>query len=135
MVEEAAERVPPVSPLYSERLLAHFQSSSHAGELPPPARTVDVENPVCGDQLRLSARIEDGCFVQVRFLAKGCTASIAAGNALSVWLSGRRLDEVAVLSSAAIGKAIELELDGLPPASRHAAALCATAVKRLLESR
>lgn len=135
MVEEAAERVPPVKPLYSERLLAHFQSSSHAGELPPPALTVDVENPVCGDQLRLTVLIEDGRFVQVRFLAKGCTASVAAGNALSVWLSGKRREDVAGLTSAEIGQAIEDELDGLPPASRHAAALCATAVKRILESR
>lgn len=128
-------RVPPVSPLYSESLLAHFQSPRNAGELPEPAITIDVENPVCGDQLRISALLEDGRFAQVRFLAKGCTASIAAGSALTVWLTGKRVDDVALLESAEIGDSVEQELGGLPPASRHAAALCAAAVKRLLQSR
>jgi nitrogen fixation NifU-like protein len=121
--------------LYSDRLLAHFQSPSNAGELPAPALTADVENPVCGDQLRLSALIENGRFAQVRFLAKGCTASIAAGSALTVWLTGKTVSEIARYRSAEIGQAVEKELDGLPPASHHAAALCAAAVKRLLQSR
>ncbi|HPT26262.1 MAG TPA: iron-sulfur cluster assembly scaffold protein [Bryobacteraceae bacterium] len=128
-------RVPPVSPLYSERLLAHFQSPSNAGSLAAPALTAGVENPVCGDQLSLSALIENGRFAQVRFLAKGCTAAIAAGSALTVWLTGKSVDEVAHLGNAEIGQAVVTELDGLPSASHHAAALCAAAVKRLLQSR
>jgi len=121
--------------LYSERLLEHFNSPRNAGELPEPATAVETENPVCGDQLRLSALIEDGRFAQVRFLAKGCTASIAAGSALTVWLVGKRVEEIGRLTDAEIGEAVERELDGLPPASRHAAALCAAAVKRLVPSR
>lgn len=95
---------------------------------------MDVENPVCGDRLRLSARIEEGRFTEVRFLAKGCTASIAAGSALTVWMTGMSVAEVAEMDGAAIRQAVEDSLDGLPPASRHAAALCADAVRRLLQS-
>jgi nitrogen fixation NifU-like protein len=120
--------------LYSERLLAHFREPSNAGELPAPALTVDVENPVCGDRLRLSARIDDGRFAEVRFLAKGCTASIAAGSALTVWMTGKTVAEIAKLDGTAIGQAVEDSLGGLPPASQHAAALCADAVRRMLQS-
>ena len=95
---------------------------------------MDVENPACGDRLRLSARIDDGCFAEVRFLAKGCTASIAAGSALTVWMTGKTVAEIARMDGAAIRQAVEDELDRLPPASRHAAALCADAVRRLLQS-
>lgn len=120
--------------MYSERLLAHFREPSNTGELPAPALAVDVENPVCGDRLRLSARIEDGRFAEVRFLAKGCTASIAAGSALTVWMTGRTVHEVASMSGAGIGQAVEDSLEVLPPASRHAAALCADAARRLAQS-
>lgn len=120
--------------MYSERLLAHFREPSNAGELPAPALAVDVENPVCGDRLRLSARIEDGRFAEVRFLAKGCTASIAAGSALTVWMTGRTVQEVASMTAADIGQAVEDSLEGLPPASRHAAALCSDAARRLAQS-
>lgn len=102
--------------------------------MPAPALTVDVENPVCGDRLRLSARIDDGRFAEVRFLAKGCTASIAAGSALTVWMTGKTVAEIAKLDGTAIGQAVEDSLGGLPPASQHAAALCADAVRRMLQS-
>lgn len=128
-------QIPPVFILYSERLLAHFSEPSNAGELPAPALAVDVENPVCGDRLRLSARVEDGRFAEVRFLAKGCTASIAAGSALTVWMTGRALAEIAAMDDAFIRRSLDDELGGLPPASRHAAALCADAVRLLLQSR
>src|SRR5712692_5650944 len=46
--------------MYSEKLLDHFKNPRNAGELPPPATTVEVSNPVCGDILRLSAQFVQG---------------------------------------------------------------------------
>lgn len=116
---------------HSEKLLNHFQHPRNAGHLPPPAITVDVENPACGDMLRLSARIEYGRVAEVRYQVRGCTASIAAGSALTVWMSGKTLAELAVIAPA-IPALIEDALGGLEPASKHAAVLCADGVKRLL---
>jgi len=115
--------------------LAHFQSPQNAGELAAPDLVVHAENPACGDRLRLSVRLVEGRFAEVRFLAKGCTASIAAGSALTVWLTGMGIEEVAKMGDAAVRQAVEEELGGLPPTSRHAAVLCADAVRRLLQSR
>jgi nitrogen fixation NifU-like protein len=113
---------------HSQKLLDHFQHPRNAGRLPPPATTVDVENPACGDMLRLSARIEQGRVAEVRYQVRGCTASIAAGSALTEWMSGKTLAELAGITPAVIEDA----LDGLEPASKHAAVLCADGVKRLL---
>jgi nitrogen fixation NifU-like protein len=52
--------------MYPERLLDHFQNPRNVGELPPPAVTVEVSNPACGDILRLSVRIDEGRIAQVR---------------------------------------------------------------------
>jgi nitrogen fixation NifU-like protein len=113
--------------MYSERLLDHFRNPRNAGELPPPALTVDVANPACGDLLRLSVRFEDGAVAEARFRAKGCTASIAAASALTVWLLGKTRAELAALAPAAIEEA----LGGLPAESRHAAVLAVDAVRAL----
>ncbi len=115
---------------YSERLLEHFRNPRNAGELPPPALVVEVENPICGDILRLWADIADGAVRQVRFQARGCTASVAAGSALTELISGRLLDELVSVDA----RAVEAALDGLPPESQHAAVLCADAVKALLRA-
>lgn len=114
--------------LHSERLLDHFRNPRNAGHLPPPAVSVDVTNPACGDWLRLSARFEDGRVAEVRYQVRGCTASVAAGSALTEWMAGKSLAELRALSAAVIEDA----LGGLEPASKHAAVLCVDGVKRLL---
>jgi nitrogen fixation protein NifU and related proteins len=114
--------------LYSDRLLDHFRNPRHAGELPPPAQVAEVTNPACGDVLRLSAGLEDGRVAEAAFLARGCTASIAAGSALTTLMIGRSPSDLQRLDAAAI----ETELDGLPEASQHAAALAIDALRALL---
>jgi nitrogen fixation NifU-like protein len=117
-------------PLHSERLLEHFKNPRNAGHLPPPAVTIDVSNPVCGDLLRLSARFEAGKVTEVRYQVRGCTASIAAGSALTEWMQGKSRLELTSLSAAAIDEM----LGGLEPATKHAAALCLDGLKSLLAS-
>jgi len=113
--------------MYSPRLIAHFENPRNVGELPPPAVTVEVSNPACGDVLRLSARVEEGAVQEVRYKVRGCTASIAAGSALTEWLAGRRVEEMTEFRPARVEEA----LGGLAAESKHAAVLCAEAVKAL----
>ncbi len=115
--------------MYTERLLEHFRNPRNAGELPPPAATVETTNPACGDVMQLAARIENGVVAEARFLTRGCTASIAAGSALTEWMTGKDRATLAALRA----ETIEAELGGLAPESRHAAALCVDAVKTLLK--
>jgi nitrogen fixation NifU-like protein len=116
--------------MYPERLLDHFQNPRNVGELPPPAVTVEVSNPACGDILRLSARFEEGRAAEVRYKVRGCTASIAAGSALTEWMTGKTAAELRAFRPAVVDDAV----GGLPAESKHAAALCADGVKRLLEA-
>lgn len=117
--------------MYSERFLDHFQHPRNVGELGPPAETVEISNPACGDILRLSVRWEDGRVAQARYKVRGCTASIAAGSALTVWLTGRTRDQLGELRASDI----EEEIGELKPESKHAAVLCLDAVKELLRGR
>jgi nitrogen fixation NifU-like protein len=116
--------------MYSERLLDHFRNPRNVGELPPPAVTVEVSNPACGDILRLSARFEAGRVAEARYKTRGCTASIAAGSALAEWMEGRDRSELAALRPGDI----ESLVDGLIAESRHAAVLCIDGVQALLRT-
>jgi nitrogen fixation NifU-like protein len=115
--------------MYPPRLIEHFQNPRNVGELAPPAITVEVANPACGDILRLSVRFADGRAAEVRYKVRGCTASIAAGSALTEWIAGKTRGELAAFDTALIDQAV----GGLPAASKHAAVLCADGVKKLLE--
>ena len=114
--------------MYSEVLLEHFRNPRNVGELEPPAITVEVTNPACGDILRLSARFESGRVAEARYRTRGCTASIAAGSALTEWMTGKPVEALRGLRSAQI----EAAVGGLQAESKHAAVLCVDGVKALL---
>jgi nitrogen fixation NifU-like protein len=115
--------------MYSPRLIEHFRNPRNVGEIDPPAAVVEISNPACGDTLRLSARLDSGRVSEVRFKTRGCTASIAAGSALTEWMTGKTREELAGITAADVEEGV----GGLNPESRHAAALCVDAVKELLK--
>lgn len=112
----------------SPELIEHFRNPRNVGELGPPAITVEVSNPICGDILRLSALIEDGRVARAGFKVRGCTASIAAGSALTELVTGLDRDELRKLTAADVDQAV----GGLSNESKHAAVLCVDAVRALV---
>ena len=112
----------------SPELIEHFRNPRNVGELPAPAVTIEVSNPICGDILRLSALVKDGRVTESRFKVRGCTASIASGSVLTELIAGRDKAALRKLTSSDV----ELAVGGLSNESKHAAALCIDAVRVLL---
>ncbi|MEZ5403342.1 MAG: iron-sulfur cluster assembly scaffold protein [Bryobacteraceae bacterium] len=113
--------------MYHPLLLDHFQNPRNAGDLGERAVAVDVSNPACGDMMRLSARAVDGRVQEVRFLTRGCTASIACGSALTELVLGRTPAELKTIRAADV----EAAVGELIPESKHAAVLCVDAARAL----
>ena len=111
-------------------MLDHFQNPRNAGELPPPAVTVEVTNPACGDIMRLSVLVEEGRLREVRFKTSGCVAAIACGSLLTELIQGKMLDEAKRTSAFDIAK----KIGGLPPESGHASILAEDALKAVLKA-
>jgi nitrogen fixation NifU-like protein len=114
--------------MYSAQLLDHFQNPRNAGDVADADATVEVENPACGDILRLSLKISAGRITQVRFKAKGCVASIACGSAMTELALGKMLSEAMELRREDVITAV----GGLPEASSHAAHLALDALSAAL---
>jgi nitrogen fixation protein NifU and related proteins len=114
--------------VYNETILDHFRNPRNAGTLTDATVSVEAKNPVCGDILHLSARVENGRIVAIRFKAQGCVASIAASSILTELLEGGTPPEARMITPEQISAA----LGGLPPATFHAAQLAADALKDLL---
>ncbi len=115
--------------MFSETLLDHFRNPRRIGSLDPPAITVRVENPICGDILTLSAEVRDGVVREVRFKVRGCTASIAAGSVLTDLISGASGADLYKIDA---GK-VEAALGGLPNESKHVARLASDAARALAD--
>lgn len=116
--------------MLSPQLLDHFQNPRNVGELPPPAIMIEVTNPACGDILRLSALFANGRATEVRYKVRGCTASIAAGSALTECL----LETPVAAWPTLRPEIIEHRLGGISNESRHALALCIDATRALVSA-
>jgi len=118
-----------LSKMFSEAVLDHFRNPRNAGELPGATATVEVSNPVCGDILKLAARVLGGRIVEVRFLCRGCTTSIACASLLTEQLRDRGLPEARNITA----DSLSVALGGLPTATFHGAQLAADALTALLQ--
>jgi len=115
--------------MFSEAVLDHFRNLETPANF-PRHRHHRGKQSVCGDILKLSARIADGHIAEVRFLCRGCTTSIACASVLTEHLSGRALAEVRSITAETLSEA----LGGLPPATFHGAQLAVDAVCTLLQN-
>jgi nitrogen fixation NifU-like protein len=114
--------------MYSAQLLDHFQNPRNAGDVSDADAVAEIENPACGDILRLSLKLDSGRIAQIRFKAKGCVPSMACASALTELALGKTIDEAKTLDRDALVAAV----GGLPEASTHAAQLALDALSAAL---
>ncbi len=116
--------------MYSRQVLDHFEHPRNAGVVASPDASAQVENPACGDILKLTAKLIDGHLCEVKFLAKGCVPAIACGSALTELTIGKTLKDAAAVSR----EDVMYALGGLPEASTHAGHLAMDALAVLLKN-
>ena len=129
--------------MYSAELLDHFENPRNAGELESPDASAQLENPVCGDILELSLRLdkrklenkrpekkelEGSRIADIRFRAKGCVPMIACGSAITELVKGKNLDEARQISREDLLK----KVGGVPEASSHACQLAIDTLRSAL---
>ena len=115
--------------MYSARLLDHFQNPRNAGDVAGADARAEIENPACGDVLRLTLKIEAGRIAAIGFKAKGCVPSMACASALTEMAAGKTIAEARGLQRDGLIAAV----GGVPEASTHAAQLALDALSAALD--
>lgn len=117
--------------MYPAQLLDHFQNPRNAGDLSHADAVAEIENPVCGDVIRISLRIQAGRVAELGFKAKGCVPAMACGSAVTELAMGKTISEAREIKPGDLLNAV----GGLPAGSHHAAELATetliAALKRL----
>lgn len=116
--------------IFSPTLLDHFERPRNSGMMDAADAGAEVENPVCGDRLRIWLRIQDGVIEEMRWQASGCAPAIAAASVLSEMVRGMSDTEALRLDREEIAEG----LGGLPTRKLHAASLAVSALRKALQS-
>ena len=115
--------------MFSPQVLDHFEHPRNSGSISDPDASVQLQNPACGDVLKLMLKLAQGRIAEIRFLAKGCVPSIACASALTELVRGKSIAEAGAITREQLVDAV----GGLPQASSHASHLAIDALHAALE--
>lgn len=113
---------------YSEKVIDHFTNPRNVGVVEDADGVGKVGNPVCGDMMEMTVKIDSDVITDVKFRTFGCGAAIATSSMATELIKGKTVDDALELTNRAIAEA----LGGLPPVKMHCSVLAADALKMAL---
>lgn len=96
--------------IYREIILDHYQNPRHRGTLDPHDYSYEDSNPLCGDEVRIDARVKDNVISEIAFTGQGCAISQASASILMELAHGKTLDEVKAIDKEELLDEIGIEL-------------------------
>jgi nitrogen fixation NifU-like protein len=106
----------------------HFMNPRNVGVIEDADGVGRAGNPVCGDLMEMSIKIQDDVITDIKFRTFGCGAAIASSSMATELIKGKSIDEALGISNRAIAEALE----GLPPIKMHCSVLAAEALRATL---
>jgi nitrogen fixation NifU-like protein len=113
---------------YSKIVLEHFKNPRNVGEMENADAVATVGNPVCGDMMELSLKVEGEKIVDIRFRTFGCASAIATTSMLTEMVKGKTLEEAEKLTWDDVVEGLE----GLPPVKVHCSLLAIDGLRKAL---
>jgi nitrogen fixation NifU-like protein len=83
--------------LYQEVILDHNKRPRNFRVIETPSHRAEGFNPLCGDQLSLSLRIDGEMITDVAFQGSGCAISKASASLMTDAIKGKSVDEANAL--------------------------------------
>lgn len=86
------------SEIYKEIILDYYRNPRNYGRLEKYDIVARDSNPLCGDEVEMQVKVDDGKISDIRFIGKGCAISQASASMLTELAKGKPLEWVRDLS-------------------------------------
>ena len=107
-----------LSALYQEMILDHYRRPRNKGTLENADASVEMKNPLCGDEIGLQVSFDGDQISDLKFAGRGCSISQASASMMTQLLKGKTVTEIdglrAHFRDLMLGK-VEEAGDGLGP--------------------
>ena len=100
--------------LYQDIILGHNKRPENYGPLDAFSGKAHKNNPLCGDEVTVYWKTEEGRLAKLNFTSQGCAISRASASIMTVLLAGKTREEAAAIFEkfSALLKAADEELEG-----------------------
>jgi len=86
-----------IGALYQEMILDHYRRPRNKGALDKADATVEMKNPLCGDEITLQVAFEGDCVCDLRFSGRGCSISQASASMMTQLVKGKTTEEIGAI--------------------------------------
>lgn len=95
------ENTGTIEELYREEIVEHYQNPRNYGEIADADITYHDYNPVCGDEVTMQLKLENGTGIvrEAMFTGKGCAISQAAASMLTDYIKGKKSRQLLQMKS------------------------------------
>ena len=83
-----------IAALYQELILDHYRKPRNKGKLENADATVEMRNPLCGDEVDVQFIFDDDTIGDVKFTGRGCSISQASASMMTQIIKGKSTDEI-----------------------------------------
>jgi len=83
-----------IGALYQEMILDHYRRPRNKGALEKADATVEMKNPLCGDEITLQVAFEGNSVCDLRFSGRGCSISQASASMMTQLVKGKSGEEI-----------------------------------------
>jgi nitrogen fixation protein NifU and related proteins len=85
--------------LYKEVILDHYKAPRNKRPMDDATVSLHRTNPLCGDEITIHARLDDGKVAAIAFEGQGCSISQASASMLTEAVDGKGIDAAAALAT------------------------------------
>lgn len=84
--------------LYKEVILDHYRAPRNKKRLDPHDVALELNNPLCGDEIVLYLRFDGDTVEGIAFEGKGCSISLASASMMTEKIEGREAKDAAEIA-------------------------------------
>ena len=96
---------------YREVIIEHYKNPGYRGSLDPHDISFEDENPLCGDQIKIDLRVDEGGKItEAAFDGHGCAISQASADLLLESIIGKTTEDIKKLTKSDILEMLGIEL-------------------------
>jgi len=83
-----------IAALYQEMILDHYRRPRNKGTLENADASVEMKNPLCGDEIGLQVAFDGDSVSDLRFSGRGCSISLASASMMTQLVKGKSTEEI-----------------------------------------
>lgn len=101
--------------LYRQVIMDHYKNPRNRGIVDGESVSVDMNNPTCGDRIRLQLKVENGTVTDAKFEGEGCSISMSSASMMTQAIKDQKIEDALkmseLFSDMMLGKEINTDLE------------------------